>query len=125
MIIFFLTAYIFILRSKLSIIQKLYLVSFFYLFFAHTVHQWYVTLIVLFLPVCFSYSALYWSGIIGLTNITIFYFLRDGVWADFMPVLIAEYVGLALLIALDIRRFFLPQSLKVSKIKTSKMLFFE
>ncbi|MCB0728073.1 MAG: hypothetical protein KDD00_11455 [Ignavibacteriae bacterium] len=115
MIIFFLTAYVFILRSKLSIIQKLYLVSFFYLFFAHTVHQWYVTLIVLFLPVCFSYSALYWSGIIGLTNITVFYFLRDNVWEDFMPVLIAEYMVLAVLIVFDIRRFFLPLRLQDSK----------
>ena len=105
MILFFLTAYIFILKSKLTVIQKLYLVSFFYLFFAHTVHQWYVTLIVLFLPVCFSYSALYWSGIIGLTNITIFYFLRDNVWKDFMPVLTAEYVVLAVLIIYDIGKF--------------------
>mgnify|MGYP001279791139 CR=1 FL=1 len=115
MLVFFLIAYIFILKSKLTIIQKLYLVSFFYLFFAHTVHQWYVTLIVLFLPVCFSYSALYWSGIIGLTNITIFFFLKENVWEDFMPVLIAEYAVLAVLILLDIRRGFLPQSLEGSK----------
>ena len=120
MIVFFLIAYLFILKSKLSVIQKLYLVSFFYLFFAHTVHQWYVTLIVLFLPMCFSYSALYWSGIIGLTNITIFYFLRDNVWEDFIPVLIAEYVVLAVLIVYDIRRIFLPQRLEGSKTQILK-----
>jgi len=105
LIIFFLISYIFILRSDLTLLQKLYLISFFYLFFSHTVHQWYVTLPVLFLPVCFSYSALYWSGVIGLTNITAYYYLKDKIWEDFLPVLIIEYLILSVLIFFDFKIF--------------------
>jgi len=105
LIMFFLTTYFFILRSGFTLLQKLYLISFFYLFFSHTVHQWYLTLLVLFLPACFSYSAFYWSGIIGLTNITVYYYLNDKAWDDFMPVLVTEYIILSILIIYDIKKF--------------------
>ena len=115
LIILFLSSYFFILRSDLSLVQKLYMISFFYLFFSHTDHQWYITLLVLFLPVCFSFSALYWSGIIGLTNITVYYYFKDKIWEDFMPVLVMEYVMLIILIIYDIKRFQIPvENLKLT-----------
>ncbi|MBK8550840.1 MAG: hypothetical protein IPL53_07165 [Ignavibacteria bacterium] len=113
LITFFLIAYLLILRSSFTLLQKLYLISFFYMFLSHTVHQWYITLLVLFLPVCFSYSALYWSWIIGLTNITVYFFLKNKIWEDFMPVIIIEYLIIAVLIFLDIKKFMLNP--KVSK----------
>lgn len=116
LIILFLSSYFFILRSDFSLVQKLYMISFFYLFFSHTDHQWYLTLLVLFLPVCFSFSALYWSGIIGLTNITVYYYFKNKIWEDFMPVLVLEYVMLIILIIYDIKRFQIPvENLKINK----------
>jgi hypothetical protein len=92
------------------------MISFFYLFFSHTDHQWYITLLVLFLPVCFSFSALYWSGIIGLTNITVYYYFKNKIWEDYMPVLVMEYVMLIILIIYDIKRFQIPvENLKINK----------
>ncbi len=110
LMIFFLVSYALILKSKFTFIQKLYLISFFYLFFSSTVHQWYVILLVLFLPVCFSYSALYWSGIIGFTNATIYFYLKNNIWEDILLVLILEYSVLAVLIFLDMKRFKLERS---------------
>ncbi len=105
LIFLFLIAYIFILKSDFNFLQKLYLISFFYLFFSHTVHPWYVTVLVLFIPVCFSYSAIFWSAVIGLTNLTVYFYLKDNVWGDCVPVLITEYVVLAILIIYDVRKF--------------------
>ncbi|MDQ3020641.1 MAG: hypothetical protein M3R36_08735 [Bacteroidota bacterium] len=103
LILFFIASYIIILKSNFTFIQKMYLFSFFYLFFSHTVHMWYITLLVLFLPVCFSYSALFWSCIIGLVNITVYFHLKQNIWEDYIPVLIIEYLLLIALIIYDIK----------------------
>lgn len=105
LILFFLISYTLILKSNFTLIQKLYLTSFFYLFFSHTVHPWYVTVLALFLPVCFSYSALFWSGIAGLSNITVYIYLKQKIWEDFIPVLLFEYIVIAVLIIYDIKIF--------------------
>lgn len=105
LILIFLIVYVIILKSNFTLIQKLYLISYFYLFFSHTVHPWYVTVLVLFLPICFNYSAIFWSSIIGLTNLTVYYYLKDKIWNDYMPVLITEYLVLAVLIIYDIKIF--------------------
>lgn len=103
LLILFSISYLFILFSKTPFIQKIYLTAFCYLLFSHTVHPWYLALLVLMLPLYFNYTVFYWSGIIGLTNITVYYYLKNNVWSDFMPVLIIEYVVLLILFYKDIK----------------------
>ncbi|MEO8208974.1 MAG: hypothetical protein ABI840_00320 [bacterium] len=112
LILFFTIFYIIILKSRFTFIQKLYLVSFCYLFFSHTVHVWYITLLVLFLPACFTYSALFWSGFIGLVNITVYFYLKQNLWKDYLPVLIIEFIILTGLVFLDIRNFKLKKTVE-------------
>lgn len=111
----FLTAFFFVIKSGFSFLQKMYLISFFYLYFSHTVHPWYLTLLVLFLPVCVTYSALFWSWIAGLTNFTVYYYLKDKIWSDMLPVLIFEYLAVTVLIIADIKFFRLPVRQKKPK----------
>ncbi len=105
LILFFVIAYIYILKSGFPFVIQLFLVSFFYLFLSPTVHPWYVSLLVMFLPFCFSYSALFWSGVLGFVNITVYFYLKNNKWEDFIPVLITEYIMLAVLIFFDIKNF--------------------
>lgn len=105
LIVLFLISYLFVLKSRFSFLQKLYLVSVFYLMFSHTVHPWYITLPVLFLPLCFSYSAVFWSGFVVLTNSTVYFYLRDKVWSDVFSVLFIEYSVLIILIIVDSKKF--------------------
>lgn len=103
LMILFSISYLFILFSKTGFIQKMYLTAFCYLIFSHTVHPWYLALLVLLFPLYFNYTVFYWSGIIGLTNITVYYYLKNNEWSDFMPILIIEYVVLLILFYKDIK----------------------
>jgi hypothetical protein len=104
-LILFSISYLFILFSKTGFIQKIYLTAFCYLIFSHTVHPWYLALLVLMLPLYFNYTVFYWSGIISLTNITVYYYLKNNEWSDFMPVLIIEYVILLILLYKDVKNY--------------------
>ena len=104
-LILFSISYLFIIFSKTGFIQKIYLTAFCYLIFSHTVHPWYLALLVLMLPLYFNYTVFYWSGIISLTNITVYYYLKNNEWSDFMPVLIIEYVILLILLYKDVKNY--------------------
>lgn len=105
LLLLFTVSYFIILKSRIDFIYKIYFTAFCYLFFSHTVHPWYLTLLVLFLPIYFNYAVYFWSGIIGLTNLTVYYYLKDRVWHDIVPVLIFEYVLLAILVLIDLKTF--------------------
>lgn len=105
LLILFSISYLLILLSKTGFIEKIYLSAFCYLFFSHTVHPWYLALLVLMLPLYFNYTVLFWSGIIGLTNITVYYYLRQNEWNDFLNAMIIEYTGIVILFVYDIKYY--------------------
>ena len=72
--------------------------------FSHTVHPWYLSVLVMMLPLYFSYTSIYWTGIIALTNLTVYYYLSTGIWEDVFPVLMIEYVGVLVLLFLDFKK---------------------
>ena len=79
-------------------------IVFFYFLFSHTVNPWYLTSLVLFLPAVLSNAIFFWSGIICFTNITLYYYLRDNVWQDIIPVLIIEYTVLVFLFYYELKK---------------------
>lgn len=101
---FLITAHIFIIFSKLSFVQKVSLGALMYFIFSPTVHPWYLTFLVLLIPIYFNYASFFWTGFVVLTNITVYYYLKDNVWNDITVILILEYIILILLLFIDIKK---------------------
>jgi len=112
LIIIFMISYGLILKSRFTFLQKICFVSIFYLLFSHTVHPWYLTLPVLLLPLCFTSSAIFWSGFIVFTNLTVYFYLKDKIWEDIILVLVPEFCILVILIIADIKRITLLNETK-------------
>lgn len=104
LIMLFFILYILILSSKFNFIQKIYLAVFCYLFLSPTVHPWYLTVLVLLLPLYFNFTIYYWSGIIGFTNITVYYYLKDKQWFDITIVLLIQYILMFILAVFDLKK---------------------
>ncbi|MFZ1322052.1 MAG: hypothetical protein WAT71_10905 [Ignavibacteria bacterium] len=104
LLIFFVISYFTILFSKTDFIKKITFILIFYFLFSHTVHPWYLSVLVMMLPLYFSYTSIYWTGIIALTNLTVYYYLSTGIWEDVFPVLMIEYVGVLVLLFLDFKK---------------------
>jgi len=102
LLLLFTISYFIILFSKIDFIKKITFILIFYFLFSHTVHPWYLCVLTMLLPLYFSYSSLYWTGIIALTNLTVFYYLKSGEWEDVFPVLMIEYIGILIFIIIDI-----------------------
>lgn len=103
LLIFFVLLYFIILFSTIDFIKKTTFILIFYFLFSHTVHPWYLCVLVMLLPLYISYTSIYWSGIIALTNLTVFYYLRSGLWEDVFPILLIEYLGVIFLMIFDIK----------------------
>lgn len=103
LLVLFFCSYVYILFSKLNLIPKIYLTLFTYLFFSSTVHPWYLTVLVLLLPLQFNFSVYYWSGIIVLTNISVYYYLKDKEWFDITAVLLVQYIMLIIFLIYDFK----------------------
>lgn len=101
LLILFVISYFIILFSRIGFIKKITFILVFYFLFSHTVHPWYLCVLVVLLPLYFSYTSIYWTGIIALTNLTVFYYLRSGLWEDVFPILLIEYSGVIFLIIFD------------------------
>lgn len=110
LLVLFSVFYIIILLSRFDFIMKIMMTAFCYLFFSHTVHPWYVSVLVLLLPLCFNYCFFFWSGIIGLTNLTVYYYLSNKIWDDFYPVLLIEYTGIVFFAYFNFKNYFINQS---------------
>ncbi len=100
----FLTALLIILFSKLSFIKKISLTIISYFLFSHTVHPWYLVILVLLLTIYFQYSSFFWSGFIVLTNLSIYYYIKYSVWGEVKIILILEYLLLFVFIIIDFKK---------------------
>lgn len=104
LLLMFLISYLYVIFLKTDLINKSMFIVFFYFLFSHTVNPWYLTSLVLFLPAVLSNAIFFWSGIICFTNITLYYYLKDKVWQDIIPVLIIEYTVLVFLFYYELKK---------------------
>lgn len=104
LIILFAVSFLIILFSRTDLIKTVTFITIFYFLFSHTVHPWYLTVLAMLLPLYFSHASFYWTGIIGLTNLTVFFYLKYGIWDDALPVLIIEYAGVIIFLLYDFRK---------------------
>lgn len=103
-IVIFIIMLLTILFSKLPFIKKISFTVISYFLFSHTVHPWYLVILVLLLAIYFQYSSFFWSGFIVLTNISVYYYIKDAVWNDITIVLIMEYILLLSFLYIDLKK---------------------
>ncbi len=97
-------SYFIIIFSKFEFVKKITFILIFYFLFTHTVHPWYLCVLIMLLPLYLSYTSFYWTGIIALTNLTVFYYLSTGVWEDVFQVMLIEYIGVMIFIFIDFKK---------------------
>ncbi|CAN5529917.1 DUF2029 domain-containing protein [soil metagenome] len=101
--------------SSKPFLTKLTLIIFFYFLLNTTVHPWYLIILSAVLVFNFNYTFLFWTGIVGLTNLTVYQYKLSGVWGDNNYVLAFEYVVLILAFILEYKTSFnLKQSTAVT-----------
>ncbi len=97
--------------SSKPFLTKFTLIIFFYFLLNTTVHPWYLIILSAVLVFNFNYTFLFWSGIIGLTNLTVYTYKLSGTWGDNNYVLAFEYVILILVFIFEYKTgFILKQS---------------
>jgi hypothetical protein len=97
--IIFLILYLPVILSKKDLITKIYLSIFLLFIFSPVVHPWYLTWLAVLLPFMPKWSGLTYVSLISLTAFTILNYRLTGVWKEYTPVLILEYIpGLTLFI---------------------------
>ena len=104
LLVLFVISYCILLIMNIDLIKKFTLVTIFYFLFSHTVHPWYLCILVMLLPLYFSYASFVWTGIICLTNFTVYYYLKSGVWEDVSYILFTEYILVLVFLSIDIKK---------------------
>jgi len=90
--------------SSKPFINKIAVIFFIYFFLNTTVYPWYLIPLSIMLVINFNYTFLFWTGIIGLTNLTVFEYLKTGVWSDNNYILFIEYILLPVLFIYEYRK---------------------
>ncbi|MHB1687862.1 MAG: hypothetical protein ACYCVH_10860 [Ignavibacteriaceae bacterium] len=95
-------SYLPVLFSKKDFIVKIYL-SFFLLFiFSPIVHPWYLSWLVILLPFIPRWSGIVYAGLISLTAFTVLNYQLYGVWKEYNPVLLLEYIPVLFLFLFEL-----------------------
>ena len=95
--ILFLLVYIFLFKSKIDFLKKLYLSLFLLMIFSPVTHPWYLIWFAVFLPVIRSYSGIYFVGAISLTSITVVTYQLAGIWQENIFILLGQYFPLVVI----------------------------
>lgn len=102
-ILFLITLLYYSFSSK-PFLSKLVFIMFFYFFLNTTVYPWYLLPLSMMIVINFNYTFLFWTGIIGLTNFTVYEYLNTGVWADNNYILGIEYAILTALFIFEYKK---------------------
>ncbi|MBK8981590.1 MAG: hypothetical protein IPM38_04535 [Ignavibacteria bacterium] len=100
----FVISYCILLIMNIDLIKKFTFIAIFYFLFSHTVHPWYLCILVMLLPLYLSYASFVWTGIIFLTNFTVYNYLKSGVWEDVYCILFMEYILLIFFLSIDLKK---------------------
>ena len=90
--------------SRISLLNKIYSGFLLLLLFSPIVHPWYIGWVTLFNPFMKKWSGIYYSAGAGLTGLTAMNYQLYGVWKDYWPVLIIEYIPVLIFFVLEIKR---------------------
>lgn len=88
--------------SKKEILSKFYFATLLLFIFSPVVHPWYIGWIVLLTSITQFKSGIMFAALSSLTSVTIYYYVIDGNWSDYWPVLILEYLPVMFFIIIEI-----------------------
>jgi hypothetical protein len=90
--------------SRRDFFVRVYLSIFFLLLLSPVAHPWYVTWLAVLLPLVPRWSGLVYASTVSLTSFTLLTYKLTGEWVQYPLVLALEYLPVAVLLALELRR---------------------
>lgn len=100
--IIFIIMYLPVILSRKDLITKIYLSIFLLFIFSPVVHPWYLTWLAVLLPFIPRWSGILYVGLISLTSFTILNYQLNGIWKEYTPVLILEYIPVLLFFGFEL-----------------------
>ncbi len=94
----------FVYRRNQDPTEKMYYAVLLLLLCSPVVHPWYVTWLVLFLPLVRRWSGITFAGTVSLAGITAMQYSLTGRWEQDTAVLLAEYLPVLAFLVLELRR---------------------
>lgn len=107
--VLFLLAYALAVFNRKDFLSKIYLSIFLLMIFSPVVHPWYLCWLAFLIPLNPRWSGIAYVSLISLTSFTVITYQLTGVWKDYPAVLVAEYVPVLALFALEIANKLRPQ----------------
>ncbi len=86
-----LITYLPVIFSKKEILNKIYISLMLLFIFSPVVHPWYISWLIIMLPFIPKPSGIVYAGLISLTAFTVLNYRLNGVWQEYIMVLIFEY----------------------------------
>lgn len=90
--ILFLIPYAAIVFSRKDLMTKIYLSIFTLFIFSPVVHPWYLMWLAVLIPIVPRWSGIFFVSLVSLTSITVVNYQLTGVWKEYIPALILEYI---------------------------------
>jgi hypothetical protein len=100
--IIFIIVYLPIILNRKDLITKIYLSIFLLFIFSPVVHPWYLNWLAVLLPFIPRWSGLAYVSLISLTSFTILNYQLNGIWKEYIPVLVLEYIPVLLLFGYEL-----------------------
>jgi hypothetical protein len=94
---------LFIYLSRKDFFVRAYLAVLFLLLLSPVVHPWYVTWLAALLPIVPRWSGLSYVSTVSLTSFTVLTYTLTGSWEQYPIVLVAEYLPVLILLAIEFR----------------------
>ncbi|MDR3626367.1 MAG: hypothetical protein P4L45_06025 [Ignavibacteriaceae bacterium] len=100
--IIFIILYLPVILSRKDLITKIFLSIFLLFICSPVVHPWYLGWLAVLLPFIPRWSGITYVSLISLTSFTILNYLLNGIWKEYTPVLILEYIPVLILFAFEL-----------------------
>ena len=100
--IIFIIIYFPVILSREDLITKIYLSIFLLFIFSPVVHPWYLTWLVVLLPIIPRWSGITYVSLISLTSFTILNYHLNGTWKEYTPILLLEYIPVLILFGFEL-----------------------
>lgn len=82
----------YVMFSRMQMVNKIYYIFFLFFLFAPTVHPWYLTWLVVLLPLCFRWSGLIFVSLISISTYVVIKYQLKGIWEESALILLFEYI---------------------------------
>lgn len=88
--------------SKLNFLAKCYYSFLFMIIFSPVVHPWYLSWILILIPLFPNWSGIYLVSAVSFTSLTILNYKLNGVWKDYLAIQIIEYLPVIILSIIEL-----------------------